>query len=299
MHVKAETTVPLSPIGLVAGWGRYPVLLAQACRRRGFPVVCLAIKDHADPALRDTCDAFRELGLGKLGAAIRFFRAHGVTVATMAGKVHKQLLFRRFYWWRHLPDWRCVRTFYPHFVSSVRDRKDDTLLGAVVDAFARHGIRMVPATDFLPEVLVKHGVLTRRRPSPREAKDIEFGWRLAKEIGRLDIGQTVAVKGQAVLAVEAVEGTDQCIRRAGELCPAGNFTVVKVAKPQQDMRFDVPTIGPATMRALAEAGASVLAVEADKTVLLDERDAIDFANRHGLVLVALRDGICPPQQKSA
>ena len=265
-------------------------MLAEMLKKNGHKVVCLGIKDHADPALRHVCDEFRAMGLGRLGTAIRYFRGHGVTMATMAGKIHKHLLFQRFFWWRHFPDWRCLRTFYPHFVSSTRDRKDDTLLGTIVDAFAQDGITMVPATDFLPEVLVKYGVLTRRRPSAREVRDIEFGWRLAKEIGRLDIGQTVAVKGQAVLAVEAIEGTDQCIRRAGELCPAGRFTVVKVAKPQQDMRFDVPTIGLTTMHSLAEAGACVLAVEANKTILVDEADVVEFANRHGFTIVALNDG---------
>jgi DUF1009 family protein len=277
-------------VGLIAGWGRYPLVLASALRSRGRRVICLAVRDHADPQLRNVCDDYLELGLGKLGTAIRFFRSRGVKTATMAGKIHKVLLFQRFYWWKHFPDWQCVRTFFPHFVTNSRDRKDDTLLGAIVDAFADVGITMVPATDFLPEVLVKYGVLTRRRPSALERKDVEFGWNLAKEMGRLDVGQSVAVKGQAVLAVEAIEGTDLCIRRAGQLCEAGAFTVVKVAKPQQDMRFDVPTVGAGTMQSMVEAGGRVLAVEADKTILIDEQEVIDFADRHGIAIVALHNG---------
>ena len=208
-------TPDTAPVGLVAGWGRYPVVLAEVLRRQGRRVVCLAVKDHADPVLREVCDAYAEFGLGQLGAALRFCRRQRVTTVTMAGKIHKVVLFRRFFWWRHFPDWRCLRTFFPHFVTRSRDRRDDTLLGTIVAAFAAEGITMVPATDFLPEVLVPYGILSRRRPSRAEAKDIEFGWTAAKELGRLDIGQTVVVKGQAVLAVEAIEGTDECIRRAG------------------------------------------------------------------------------------
>lgn len=274
-------------IGLVAGWGRFPLVVAQALQKQGRRVVILGIKEHADPALRACGDAYKEVGLGKLGAAIRYFRREGVTTATMAGKIHKVRLFQRFYLLKHFPDWRCFRTFFPHFLAHTKDRKDDTLLGAVIDAFAEDGIRFAPATDFAPELLVPPGPLSQRRPSRSELKDIEFGWRMAKEIGRMDIGQSVVVKGQAVLAVEAIEGTDQCIRRAGELCPAGGFTVVKVAKPQQDMRFDVPTIGIGTLRSLLDAGGRVLAVEAGKTILIDQPEVLEFANQHGLVIVSL------------
>ena len=149
---------------------------------------------------------------------------------------------------------------------------------------------MAPATDYAPELLLPPGRLTSRGPNSWQMKDIQFGWRMAKEMGRLDIGQSVAVKDQAVLAVEAVEGTDQCIRRAGSLCPAGGFTVVKVAKPQQDMRFDVPTIGLGTLETMVQSGASVLAVEAGKTILLDQADVIAYADRHKLVIVSLPDG---------
>jgi len=232
---------------------------------------------------------YSEVGLGKLGAAIRYFRGNGIVQATMAGKIYKVRLFEKFAFWKHFPDWRCFRTFYPHWFTQTKDRKDDTLLTAVVDAFAQDGIHFAPATDLLPELLVKSGKLTDRSPSRSQWKDIEFGWRLAKEMGRLDVGQSVAVKGQAVLAVEAVEGTDECIRRAGCLCPQGGFAVVKVAKPQQDMRFDVPTIGVETMRTLAEAGASVLAVEADKTIVVDQQEASEFARRHKLTVVAVRE----------
>ena len=279
-------------IGLLAGWGRYPVVLAEVLRQQQRRLIGMGVKDHADPGLRPLCDQYLELGLGQLGAALRYFRRHGVTTATMAGKIHKVLLFQRYYWWKHRPDWQCIRTFFPHFITNRFDRQDDTLLGALVEAFAKEGIVMVPATDLLPEVLVRRGVLSRRRPTRAEVRDIEFGWRMAKQIGQLDIGQTVAVKGQAVLAVEAIEGTDECIRRAGELCSAGGFTVVKVAKPQQDMRFDVPTIGMGTIQSVAAAGGKVLAVEADKTILIDKRSMLQYADDHGIVVVAIEQGLC-------
>ncbi len=274
-------------IGLVAGWGRFPIVVAQALRAQGCQVYCLAARDHADPALSELCHDWQPLGLAKLGTAIRYFHRHGITRATMAGKIHKVLIFRKYHWLRHLPDWTFFKTFYPHWITKTKDRKDDTLLGTIVAAFAREGIEFGPATDYAPELLVRAGNLTNRVPSAHQWKDIRFGWELAKELGRVDVGQSVAVKGLAVLAVEAVEGTDECIRRAGHLCPSGNFTVVKVAKPQQDMRFDVPTVGVLTVQTLIEAGASVLAIEAGKTIILDQEEMIRLADRHNLAIVAL------------
>ena len=164
-------------------------------------------------------------------------------------------------------------------------------MGVIVEEFAREGLRFGPPTDYVPELLVAAGQLTRRGPSTRQWQDIRFGWQVAKELGRLDVGQSVAVKDRAVLAVEAVEGTDECIRRAGGLCRSGGFTLVKVAKPQQDMRFDVPTIGLGTLEALGRAGGGVLAVEARRTILLDAPQVIDLADGTGLAIVAC-DGEC-------
>lgn len=277
-------------IGLLAGWGRYPIVVAQALKRQGAQVVCVGIKDHADRELAELCDEYRELGGTKLGAAIAFFRRHGVSRAAMAGKVHKVLLLRRFGWLRHFPDWRGFCTFYPHFIAKTKDRRDDTLLHAVVEAYAADGIAFAPATDFAPELLVKPGHLGGPRLTDAQRKDIDLGWQIAKALGRLDVGQSVAVKGRAILALEAIEGTDECIRRAGALCPQGGFTVVKVAKPQQDMRFDVPTIGLGTLDAMRSSGARVLAIEAGKTIVLDEQEVISFAYRHQLTIVALEDG---------
>ncbi len=277
-------------IGLLAGWGRYPIVVAQHLRAQGYRTYCLGLWDHADPCLQQLCDGFRWVGLGRLGAAIRFFKRNAVCDATMAGKFHKMQLFQPWAWIRHLPDMKTIRAFIPHFLTRQKDCKDDSLLGTLVNTFAADGIRFAPATDYAPGLLVGHGQLTRQAPSAWLWKDIAFGWQLAKEMGRLDIGQSVAVKDQAVLAVEAVEGTDQCIRRAGSLCRAGGFTVVKVAKPQQDMRFDVPTIGLGTLQTMVESGARALAIEAGRTILLDQAEVLAYANQHKLTLVALQDG---------
>ena len=202
----------------------------------------------------------------------------------MAGKVTKNVMYTPWRMVQLVPDFRTIRWWY----SRQRvDNRDDSLLLSVIAEFERDGMTFASALDFCPELLVKHGVLTRRPPTPGECKDIEFGWSLAKEMGRLDVGQSVAVKEKAALAVEAIEGTDRCIERAGQLCKAGGWTLVKVAKPQQDMRFDVPTIGVTTIENLHRAGARVLAIEADKTILLDQGEVISAADRHGLTIVAM------------
>jgi hypothetical protein len=273
----------------MAGWGRYPLLIVEALRRQGSQIFCLGVVGHADPMLAEICQDFKWSGLARFGAAIRYFKRHAVTDVIMAGKIHKVLLFQPWMIVRNMPDFRTCRMFIPHFLTRKKDCKDDTLLGAIVQEFAREGMRFGRPTDYAAELLVTKGQLTRRAPSTWQWKDIRFGWKLAKEMGRLDVGQSVAVKDQAVLAIEAVEGTDECIRRAGALCRAGGFTVVKVAKPQQDMRYDVPTVGMRTIENIAASGGRVLAIEAGRTILLDGPEVIDFADRHGLAIVAIDD----------
>ncbi|MFH1268653.1 MAG: UDP-2,3-diacylglucosamine diphosphatase LpxI [Planctomycetota bacterium] len=280
---------PPERVGLIAGWGRLPIVVAEALRRQGSRVYCLGAWGHADPCLKDVCDEFRWSGLAKFGRAVRYFKRHGVTDAVMAGKIHKRFMFQPWFMIRQLPDVRTIRAFLPHFLTRRKDCKDDSLSNVAVDLFEAEGIRIGPATDYAPELLVRRGPLTERSPSSGQLKDIRFGWEMAKEMGRLDVGQSVAVKNLAVLAVEAVEGTDECIRRAGQLCRAGGFTVVKVAKPQQDMRFDVPTVGLGTLQTMLDAGARVLAIEAGKTIVLDQEKVVDFANRNKLIVVALED----------
>jgi DUF1009 family protein len=262
-------------------------VIAEALRGR-HPIYCAAVKGHCDENIASACREVRWVRTGQIGAAIALMKKHGVRYATMAGKIHKVSLFQKGMLWQHFPDWTGLKTFAPQFFFRGKDRKDDTILTAIVDTFARSGITMLPATTLVPELIMPLGCLTSRAPSGPEMADIRLGWRLARELGRLDVGQSVAVCERAPIAVEAIEGTDQCIARAGTLCGKG-FTLVKVAKPQQDMRFDVPTIGLGTIRALAEAGGTCLAVEANKTILVDGEEVIDLANRHRIAIAALSD----------
>ena len=276
-------------VGILAGWGRYPVVVAEEIRRHGGRTAILAIRDHADAALEPLADVHGHVGVAEIGTAVEFFRRAGARRATMAGKIHKSKIFARGAWTRHLPDWTGLATFWPHFVSRRRDNRDDSLLGAIAATFDSAGVTICPATDFAPDLLAADGLLAGPAPTRQQLADVVFGWRLAKELGRLDIGQTVVVKNRAPLALEAIEGTDECIRRAGRLCPTGGMTVVKVAKPQQDLRFDMPTIGVGTLESLAAAGASMLAIEAGQTILIDEPKVADAARRLGISVVSCHD----------
>jgi DUF1009 family protein len=270
-------------VGLLAGSGRFPILFAEKARELGLHVACVGLIGEASAELQALSTHFTWAGLSKLGRYIRFFKQHGVQRFVMAGKIQKTKMFSPFLFLRFWPDWRTFKFWYFH---QRRDNKDDTLLMGVIREFAKDGLTCSSALELCPELLVKDGILTKRAPTIQEEEDIAFGWQLAKEMGRLDVGQSVAVKDKAVLAVEAVEGTDRAILRAGELCRKGGFTVVKVAKPQQDMRFDVPTVGTNTIESIHKANGRVLAVEAGRTIILDERDTIALANRYGISIVA-------------
>ena len=272
-------------VGLLAGAGRFPIAFAEAAKRQGRHVYCVGVTGMA-PAdeLRSLCHWYAETPLARLGRTIRLFKRAKIDRVVMAGKIEKTVLFQPFRILRLLPDWRTIHMWYRY---ATRDHKDDTLLLAVIREFERDNIYFDSALDYCPELLVKHGFLTRRKPTDAQWRDIRFGWDLAKEMGRLDIGQSVVVNDLAVIAVEAIEGTDRTIRRAGELCRRGGFTVVKVAKPQQDMRFDVPTIGAQTIKTLQESGGRVLAIESSKTIILDQDEVIELADRLGIAIVAI------------
>ncbi len=274
-------------VGLIAGWGDFPVVVARTLQEAGVEVYCAMLHGHADKRLEQYCTKVQWSGVAKLSCKIRFFRQNNVQHVTMAGKLFKTIMFQRFAWLRHIPDLRFVKYFYHHFMTNKAGRADDELLLTVVKIFQDVGMHMAAATDFAPQLLIGEGVLTRQDVTQYTWQDVAYGWHLAKEMGRLDIGQTVVVRGRAIVAVEALEGTDQCIQRAGELCPVGGFTVVKVAKPQQDMRFDVPTIGIKTLQNIHAAGGKVLAIEADKTIVLNQEEVVQFANSHGMSIVAI------------
>ncbi|MCA9040067.1 MAG: UDP-2,3-diacylglucosamine diphosphatase LpxI [Planctomycetaceae bacterium] len=271
-------------IGLLAGAGQFPIDFARAARRQGHYVVGLGVQGMASEELRPICHSYMTVPLTKVGRAIRTFRRAGVNRAVMAGKIHKVVLFRKFRWLRNLPDWRAAHMWLRY---AAHNKKDDTLLLAVIREFERDHILFESALDYCPELLVPHGFLTKRKPSSAQWRDIRFGWELAKEMGRLDVGQTVCVNDTAVIAVEAIEGTDEAIKRAGTLCKRGGFTVVKVAKPQQDRRFDVPTVGLETIQTMYEAGGRVLAIESGETIMIGQDEVIELANRLGITIVSL------------
>jgi UDP-2,3-diacylglucosamine hydrolase len=273
-----------SPLGLLAGSGRFPIVFAEKARSLGIPVVCIGIRYEADPQLAGLVQKFYWAGVARIGGVIRRFKRENVQRIVMAGKIRKAVIHTPWRILSLLPDWRTISLWYRRRKG---DNRDDSLLLSIMGEFEADGMRFESALDYCPELLAGAGVLTRRKPTGRESEDIAFGWQLAKEMGRLDIGQSVAVKEKSVLAVEAIEGTDQAIVRAGTLCRSGDFVVVKVAKPQQDMRFDVPTIGCTTIESMHRAGGRVLAIEAGKTIILDQSQTVALANDLGITIVAL------------
>lgn len=287
-HRRGASELP--PIGLVAGWGRFPVEVAQTLVRSGRRVACIAIRGHASNELESICDHVLWLGVGKLGGHIKYFRRSGVSEVTMAGKLFKaDLLYGGSLWLRHFPDLTCIRTFGPHLLGRRRDARDDSLLMAVVDAYQNAGIKIQPATDLAPELLVKRKQLTGGKITTALQSDIESGWKIAKSMGGMDIGQTITIKDGTVLAVEAIEGTDACIERTGQLCRRGGWTMVKVSKPNQDMRFDVPTIGPQTIQQVQAGGGTAIVIEAEKTIIVDQQKTMQVAKEAGITLVAVDD----------
>lgn len=260
----------MKPLGLLAGNGRFPFLVAQEARKIGRRVVAVAFNEEADPALEQVVDKIHWVFVGQLNKWIKIFKSEGVDEAVMAGLVRHSNMYadlKKFH-----PDVRALKLFW-----RLRDRKADTILGGVADELAKSGITLLPSISHLTSCLATKGLMTRRKPTPAEMADVDFGFQLAKAMAGHDVGQTVCVKNKAVIAVEAMEGTDRCIRRAGEMAK-GSFVVVKVSKPKQDLRFDVPVIGLNTLENFQEAGGGVLAIEAGKTLVLDQDKLISWAN---------------------
>jgi UDP-2,3-diacylglucosamine hydrolase len=263
----------LPPLGLIAGNGRFPFLVAAAGRRAGRRVVAVAIKEETDPALAGEVDQIHWVSLGQLGRCIDALKEGGVREAVMAGQVKHKQIFAGI-----VPDLKMVA-----LLARLALKNTDSLIGAVADTLAREGITLLPSTALLQDQIATAGPMTRRRPSGDEIRDVEYGREVARALAGFDVGQTVVVKDRAAVAVEAMEGTDEAIRRAGRIAGAG-CTVVKVAKPRQDVRFDVPVVGPGTVAAMREAQARVLAVQAGATLLLDRTDLLSEADRADLAI---------------
>lgn len=273
-------------LGVIAGAGRFPFMVVEGARKAGCRVVVVGLRGLADPALRELADEFHWAGMLRIGSWTRHLTRHKVRRAILAGYVRKQVMYGRFALLRLLPD----HLFLKLWLLDLPDKRNDTVLGGVAELLQNRGIHLQNATEYCGESLAPQGVLGRRTPSTALRRDIDFGWRIAKEMGRLDIGQSIAVKETEVVAVEAIEGTDRMIERAGQLCPKGGWTLIKVAKPDQDMRFDVPTVGPETIDNLYRNGAGALVIEAGKTVLVEREKTLAIADRHGIAVVGVARG---------
>jgi len=262
--------------GLIAGNGKFPFMVLQGALNSGAQMVVAAIREETDPEIERLAEHVTWVGIGQLGRMIRFFKQEGVEQAIMAGQVKHVQIFSR-----AVPDARMLKVLL-----KLPRRNTDALIGAIASELQNEGIELIDSTYFLQDHLPTAGTLTRRQPDKREREDIDYGLEIAREIARLDLGQTIVVRGKACVAIEAMEGTDDTIRRAGSLVKRA-LTVVKIAKPNQDMRFDVPVVGVPTIEAMVEAGATCLCITAGKTLMFDRDEMIKIANAKKIAIVAV------------
>lgn len=269
----------MEKIGLLAGVGRLPVECARAAMAMGYEVYAVGLVPGVDPELEECVADYTDISVAQLQKIIDYLKSKEATHVTLLGKVTKELLYSG----QHAaPDMRMLGLMF-----SLPDRKDDTLMLAFVKELAKDGLEVFDQTALIRSLMPEPGVLTRREPTDLERLDMEFGMKMAREIGRMDVGQTVVVKQQAVMALEAIEGTDACIRRGGELA-RGGAVVAKTAKPNQDLRFDVPAVGMKTMEVMVETGATALVIEAGRTLLVEKDKVIALAEANDITIVAMK-----------
>jgi len=262
-----------APLGLIAGNGRFPFLVAAGARRAGRRLVTVAIRDEASPELEREGDETHWVGLGQLGRCIEVLKAAGAREAVMAGQVKHRQIFSDV-----VPDLKLIAV-----LARLAVKNTDSLIGGIADALGREGITLLPSTEFVKDQMAEAGAMSRRAPSGEALQDIEYGQRIARALAGLDLGQTVVVKDRAAVALEAMEGTDEVIRRAGRIAGPGT-TVVKVAKPRQDPRFDVPVVGVGTLTAMKEAGSGTLALDAGRVLLIDKPEFLTQADGAGIAV---------------
>jgi DUF1009 family protein len=260
-----------APLGLIAGNGRFPLLIAREARRRGRRVVAVAIREEASPQIEAEADEAHWMSLGQLGKCIDTFHAAGVSEAVMAGQVKHRKIFSDI-----KPDLKLMAV-----LARLAFQNTDSLIGGVADALAKEGIRLVSSVALLADFMAAQGAMAGPLPDAEQQKNLAYGLRLARALTAVDVGQTVVVKNRAAVAVEAMEGTDEVVRRAASLAGAG-CVVVKVAKPRQDLRFDVPVVGMATLEVLAQSQAALLGLEAGKTLIIDKPEFLAAANTLGI-----------------
>jgi UDP-2,3-diacylglucosamine hydrolase len=262
--------------GLIAGNGRFPFLVLEGARSQGIEMAVIALKEEASPELEKIATRLHWVSLGELSKAIALMQQEGVSRAVMAGQVKHNKIFSAI-----RPDWKLAKLLF-----SLPKKNTDSLIGAVAKVFEQEGIHLVDSTTFLKPLLPEVGVLTRRGPDEREAADMEYGLNVARHIATMDIGQTVVIADRACVAVEAMEGTDETILRAARFAEGKSLVVVKVSKPKQDMRFDVPVVGLPTVEAMKKSGVTALAIDAGRTLLFDREALIDSANAAGIAIQA-------------
>jgi len=267
----------MAKVGLLSGIGMLPVEFMRAAQSQGHEVIVIAVIPDTAVELKKEANVFYEINIAKLNTILKTLKAEGVTEVTMLGKVTKELLFKGL----KMPDFRTIKV-----LTKLKNRKDDTIMLALVEELEKEGITVADQTHYLRPLMPKVGVYSKTKPNKEQEKDIAFGFSIAKAMGRLDIGQTVVIKAQAVMAIEAIEGTDACIRRGGEL-GRGDAVVVKTAKPDQDVRFDVPAVGVQTMKSMIESGCNVLAMEAERTIFVEQEQVLELANAHHIVVCAV------------
>lgn len=278
LHALAVKQIKImEKIGLIAGNRKFPLLFAKEARKKNYSIVAVAIKGDTSRQLKKLVDKIYWLGLGEYSRLFKIFKDEGITKVVMAGQISPRRLFSKEV--NKDPE-------LSNLLSSIKDKRADTIFGKIADKLKEHGLELLDSTIFITDYLPKKGVLTKRSPDQKILEDIDFGLHLAKAVGELDIGQTVAVKSKAIVAVEALEGTDNLIRRSGKIS-RGGVTIVKVSKPKQDMRFDVPVVGFNTIKNLIRAGAQCLAIEADKTLFIDKEKSLSLADKKGIVIVAV------------
>jgi DUF1009 family protein len=263
------------PIGLIAGGGNFPLIIARSVKRQGRSLVAVAHLGQTDPALEEVVDKIVWVKLGQFGQILKVLEKNQVRHALMAGSIDKRSIYSNI-----RPDLKGLT-----IMSKIAIFHDDGILRAVAREFETRGIEIISSVHFMPELLAPEGCLTRRKPTPAQREDILFGWEVAKNLGRLDIGQCVVVRKKTVVALEAIEGTDEAILRGGRLARE-KAVVVKVSKPDQDLRFDVPSVGLRTLEVMGEVKAAVLALEAGKTLMFDREKMITYADRNGMTIVS-------------
>lgn len=278
---------PPGPIGLIAGGGRLPALVAEGMRAAGYSIVCAGLSGLCSPELRSLSTRFQEVGVLRPGSWGRYLRRNGAHYAVMIGRIDKAAFLHD---WtaiiRNIPDLTAVRIYR----RLRRDKRSHLILAAVADELALAGVRLIDSTTYIAEHMASAGVMTQRGPTAGQQADIEFGWPLLRDLLKLDIGQSIAVRDRDVVAVEAVEGTDRMIERAGMLCAHSGWTVLKGARAGHDRRSDVPTVGPETIRNLHRAGGRCLAVAAEEVIIVDKPATIRLADEIGVCIVGVEEG---------